>query len=81
MRDAVLEVAPKAGEILFQALCYLIGDEHWNVREHKPILKQIPLRVELRGKLIAGDPDSLGPDGEDPHFDPKQIILRSIYDK
>jgi hypothetical protein len=36
---------------------------------HGAILREFPMRGELQGLLIGEDPSSLGPNGQDPHFE------------
>lgn len=69
IRDLVSKYAPKTGEILFRAICYLSGFEDWENIKHGAILREFPIRGELQGTLVGGDPSSLGPDGQDPHFE------------
>lgn len=61
--------APKTGETLFRAICYLLGFEDWETVAHGAILREFPMRGELQGSLVGGEPSSLGPDGQDPHFE------------
>ncbi len=61
--------APQTGEALFRAICYVSGFEEWETMTHGAILREFPIRGELQGLLIGGEPSSLGPNGEDPHFE------------
>ena len=36
---------------------------------HGPILKEFATRGELQCLLVGGDPDHLGPNGQEPHFE------------
>jgi hypothetical protein len=60
---------PKTGEVLFRAICFLLGFNDWATMTHGPILREFPMKGELHGVLVGGDPNSLGPDGQDPHFE------------
>jgi hypothetical protein len=59
----VTTYAPKAGEVLFRAVCFLLEFEDWKVMKHGAILREFPMRGELHTMLIGGDPMSLGPNG------------------
>ena len=61
--------APKTGEVLFRAICFLLEFEDWNVMKHGAILREFPMRGELHALLVGGDPMALGPNGQDPHFE------------
>jgi hypothetical protein len=69
LRESVSAYAPKIGETLFRAICYLLGFEQWETVTHRAILREFPMRGELQGSLIGGEPSSLGADGQDPHFE------------
>ena len=60
--------APKTGEILFRAILYMSEFEDWSTIKYKTILKDVEMRGEVQGLLIGGEPDALGPNGQDPHF-------------
>jgi len=68
IHQLVSEYAPKTGEALFRAICYVSGFDEWETMSHGAILKEFPLRGELQCVLIGGDPSSLGANNEDPHF-------------
>jgi len=69
LQDLVSRCTPKTAEALFRAVCFLLEFEEWETMTHGAILKEFPTRGELQGVLIGGDPPSLGPEGEDPHFE------------
>lgn len=71
----VKELAPKTGEILFRAICFLLRVNDWDAITYKNILERVPTRLELHGTLIGGKPDSLGPEGKDPYFEPKPPVI------
>jgi len=75
LRKKTLNLTQKISEILFKAVCFLLEVKGWNRIPHKRILEKIPLRVELEVTLVGGDPMSLGPDEQDPFFEPKHGIL------
>lgn len=77
LQDPVSKYAPETGEVLFRAICFLLGFEEWDTMKHGSILKEFPMRGELQGVLVGGDPSSLGPEGEDPHFELHHQITRS----
>jgi hypothetical protein len=60
--------APRTGEVLFRAICFLLEFEDWNVMKHGAILREFPVRGELHAFLVGGNPMSLGANGQDPHF-------------
>jgi len=64
------ELSPKIGEVLYRAICYLLGIEQWETVAYKKILEKIPMRIELEATLVDGEPEALGPDGKDPYFEP-----------
>lgn len=80
LQELVSIYTPKTGETLFRAICYLLGFEDWETVTHGPILREFPMRGELQGSLVGGEPSSLGPDGQDPHFElhheVKELTLR-----
>ena len=65
----VTSYAPKTGEVLFRAVCFLLEFEDWKAMKHGAILREFPMRGELHTLLLGGDPMSLGPNGQDPHFE------------
>jgi hypothetical protein len=69
LRESVSIYTPKTGEVLFRAICFLLGFENWATIAHGAILREFPMRGELQGLLVGGDSSSLGPDGKDPHFE------------
>ena len=77
LRDLASTYSPKTGEVLFKAICYLSGFEDWETMTHGTILREFPMRGELQGSLIGGDPSSLGPDDQDPHFELHHQIKES----
>jgi len=68
IQQLVSEYAPKTGETLFRAICYISGFDEWETMSHGAIFKEFPMRGELQCVLIGGDPSFLGADGKDPHF-------------
>jgi len=60
--------APKTAEVLFRAIMYLSEFEDWSSVKYPTILREFPMRGEVQGFLIGGEPDALGPDAQDPHF-------------
>lgn len=83
MRKEVFELTPKLAEVLFRAICFLLGIEEWSKVPHKVILEQIPLRIELEAILVGGTSESLGVDGKDPFFEAKHegfTIIKSGKD-
>lgn len=71
----VKELAPKTGEILFRAICFLLEVNGWDAVAYQNILERVPTRLELHGTIIGGKPDSLGPEGKDPYFEPKPPVI------
>jgi hypothetical protein len=69
LRELVATHIPDTGEVLFKAICFLLEFEDWETMTHGKILREFPMRGELQGYLIGGTPTSLGPDGQDPHFE------------
>lgn len=65
----VTTYAPKTGEVLFRAVCFLLEFEDWQLMKHGAILREFPMKGELHASLVGGDPMSLGPNGQDPHFE------------
>lgn len=63
LQPLISEYAPKTGEVLFRAICYVSEFDEWETIPHGAILKEFPLRGELQCLLIGGDPSSLGVDG------------------
>ncbi len=61
--------APRTGEVLFRAVCFLLGFENWMKVAHGAVLREFPMRGELQGLLVGDDPNTLGPVNEDPHFE------------
>jgi hypothetical protein len=68
-------LVPKIAEVLFRAICFILEVANWEKIPYKGILEKVPLRVELEAILVGGEPESLGPDGQDPFFEPKHAIL------
>jgi len=81
LTSEVKELAPKTGEILFRAVCFLLRAKEWNALIYKNILERVPTRLELHGTLIGGKHDSLGPNGKDPYFEPKPPVINWIVSK
>jgi hypothetical protein len=69
LREPASIYTPKTGEVLFRAICFLLGFENWASIPHGAILREFPMRGELQGILVGGDTGSLGPNGQDPHFE------------
>jgi hypothetical protein len=65
----VTTFAPKTGDVLFRAICFLLEFENWKEMKHEAILREFPMRGELHALLVGGNPMSLGPNGQDPHFE------------
>jgi hypothetical protein len=61
--------APKTAEILFRAILFVSEFENWSTIKYSTILREFPMRGELRGLLIGGEPDVLGLNGQDPHME------------
>jgi hypothetical protein len=77
LQNQVSVYTPKIGEVLFRAICFLIRFEDWETMKHGAILREFPMRGELQGLLIGGDPSSLGPNGQDPNFELSHQIKTS----
>jgi len=77
--DAV-ELSFRIGEVLFRAICYLVGIEQWESIEYRKILEKVPMRIELEATLVNGEPRSLGLNGKDPYFEPTQEFTPKITD-
>lgn len=71
----VERLAPKIGEILFRTILFLLKVDRWNTETYKPILEQVPTRLELHGTLFGGTPNSLGLGENDPCLEPKSLML------
>lgn len=69
LQNEVSIYTPKLAEVLFRAICFLLGFEDWETIKHGLILREFPMRGELQGVLIGGDPSSLGLGGQDPNFE------------
>jgi len=69
------DLTPKTAEILFRAICFILELEEWKTISHTPILAQVPMRIEVEGHLVGGEPNSLGLNGEDPRLQIKQKPL------
>lgn len=70
IRDEAVELTPRIAEILYRTICYVLDIEEWDTMSYKTILEQVPIRIEVEGALVGGEPDSLGLDGKDPHLEP-----------
>ncbi len=83
LREEVAELNPEIAEVLFRAICFIMGIDEWKEMNYRGVFEVTPLRVELEATLVGGEPESLGPEGEDPHFEPihKVIGLTSSEDK
>lgn len=81
IKNLVSTYAPKAREALFRSICYIFGFENWKTLTHDEILREFPTRGELWCSLVGGDPLSLGPNGEDPHFELHHQITGSIINE
>jgi hypothetical protein len=77
LQNQVSIYTPKIGEVLFRAICFLLGFENWETMEHGAILREFPMRGELQGLLTGGDPSSLGINGQDPNFELSHQIKAS----
>jgi len=75
LRKEASNLVPKIAEVLFRAICFVLGVEELDRMSYKGILAQVPFRIELEATLIGGDPDSLGSEGQDPFFEPAHQIL------
>lgn len=65
LRKEVVDLVPRISEVLFRAICFLLGIAEWDKIPYKGILEKVPLRIELEAVLVGGDPKSLGPEGRD----------------
>jgi hypothetical protein len=54
--------------LLKQAIMFVLKMEEWKQQPGIPGPPSLPLRVEVRTKLLDGDPEKLGPDGELPRL-------------
>ena len=77
LSESVATYTPKTGEILFRAICFLVEFANWESMAHGAILKEFPIRGELRAILLGDNPSLLGPKGQDPHFELSQNIRRT----
>lgn len=75
------DLVPKIAEILFRAICFLLGIAEWDKIPYKKIMEKVPLRIELEATLIGGEASSLGPKGCDPFFEAKHRILTFEQDE
>jgi hypothetical protein len=80
LRAEATELSPKIGEVLYRAICYLLGIEQWETIEYRGILEKIPMRIELEAALIDGEPEALGSDGKDPNFEPTHEFTPKFSD-
>ena len=74
LQQSAIILAPRVGEILFRAILFASESSDWKTTKYSFILPDVSFRLELQGLLIGGQPDSLGPDGQDPHFEIRQEI-------
>lgn len=74
------ELLPEIGEVLYRAICYILGIEQWETAAYKKILEKIPMRIELEATLVNGEPETLGPDGKDPYFEPTHEFTPKFSD-
>ena len=47
-------LTPKLAETLFRAVCLLLDFPDWNTLEYKATLEEVPLRLEVEGKVLGG---------------------------
>ena len=47
------ELTPRLAEILFRAICYTIDIEDWQNLPYKAIFENVPIRMEIEGKLVG----------------------------
>jgi hypothetical protein len=62
------ELSSRVGEVLYRAICYLLGIVQWENMEYRKILEKISMRIELEATLVDGEPAALGLNGKDPCF-------------
>lgn len=70
IQNDAIELTPKLAETLFRAILFLLDIEDWQRLPYKEILESIPIRMEIEGKLLGGEPQSLGTDRRDPYLEP-----------
>jgi len=70
-----VELAPITAEVLFRAISYILGLKGWKRITHRDILEKVPMRIELEATLVGGEPNSLGPEGKDPFFEPAHTVF------
>jgi len=74
------ELSPEIGEVLYRAICYLLGIEQWKTVTYKKILEKVPMRIELEATLVDGEPETLGSHGKDPYFEPSHEFTPKFSD-
>ena len=59
-------LTPKLAETLFRAVCLLLDFPDWSTLEYKATLEEVPLRLEVEGKVLGDFDSNFGFDGNDP---------------
>lgn len=72
------ELTPKLAETLFRAVCYLLDFNDWNSLSYREILANVPLRLEVEGKLVGDYSGNLGFDGKDPYLEPSHKLVELV---
>lgn len=70
IQNDAIELTPKLAETLFRAICFVLDIEDWQSLPYRSILESVPIRIEIEGKLVDGEPKSFGTDGKDPYLEP-----------
>jgi hypothetical protein len=74
------ELSSRVGEVLYRAICYLLGIVQWENMEYRKILEKISMRIELEATLVDGEPAALGLNGKDPCFEPTHEFAPKFSD-
>jgi hypothetical protein len=74
------ELSSRVGEVLYRAICYLLGIVQWENMEYRKILEKISMRIELEAPLVDGEPAALGLNGKDPCFEPTHEFAPKFSD-
>jgi hypothetical protein len=75
------ELTPKLAESLFRAICFALDFQDWNSLPYKEALENVPLRLEVEGKLIGDYTGNLGFDGKDPYLEPSHKLVQLKIDE
>jgi hypothetical protein len=81
VQELTVTYAPKTAEILFRAILFVSEFEDWSTIKYSTILREFPIRGELRGLLIGGENDALGLNGQDPCMEIHHEILKTTIDE